>query len=130
MKFLNKDKNFELFLDKIEYPFLRFKIKNNEILLNYRNALNNYNNLNSDNEVYFIEYIQSKSQYKLQFYKGKIQVITNNRMVCEINENLPRLGALALTKNNEIVGVVTALENNNVVVIETMNHIENNLNEK
>ena len=125
VKFLMREDNYEVYVDKIERPFLRYKFVNKELILNYREVLKELKTENiDDKKIYIIEYIQRKSRHQFQIHEASPQHITKNMIVCKVAGGMPRLGALAVTQEDEVLGLMTASEDGNMAIFETLPYIQ------
>lgn len=127
VKFIISERTFKLFLQKKEIPFFRYKIMNNNITLNYRNVMEDCSTVDINAHIFFIEYLQKANRLVFQCYQGSTILAMKNKMLSKLEGKLPRLGALAVTQKGAVIGLVTAFENDNEVLIETMNQINQKL---
>lgn len=123
--FASRTNPVELSLTRIETPFLRFKVKNDDFIPLVKTVETDLSLTKPSETILLLEYRRKNNRFLLTKHQATVIDVETEKIVCKCPDPNIKPGCLAISTEQKILGLVTDIDNNHTYLIETLTAIEN-----
>lgn len=125
--FVSRTAPVELSLKSLEAPFLRFYVKNNDFIPLVKPVETDLTLVKPGETILLLQYRRKNNRFLISRYQAVAIDVKPEKIVCKCPNMSIKPGCLAVSVNQNILGLVTDIDNMNTYLIESLASIEDKI---
>ena len=125
--FVQSQKPVQLTLNNLSTPFFRFVVKNNDFIPLAKTVETDLTIVEPEDNILLLEFRRKNNLFLFTKYTATVFYVQKDKITCKYQGEDIRLGSLAVSFDLRILGLVTDIDRDHTLIIESMDAIDNKL---